>query len=240
MAAILVVDHCSCTSGSQIPSAEGTPSGTHVLILGIRSSRGLQTVADYLNAGHVVSFLTFSKIPRDFLSKVPVLESPVTRGNFKVIYGPGKCRPEFFESLFSKRAIGQVHVIFDPDDFPPFAEPTELGAIMKCYVGLLQGISAYRDVPIYVHIQLGGDLPHVPQYMQPEVPVNVFGWGEARSRRHYSRPPVAFDSNKCELDFDYKALYDVFVKQIELYSRTFRNLHNLNITFILSCMSIWW
>ena len=197
------------------------------IILGLRSSVFIETIADHLKHGYGV--IAISTQNDNLMASYSVLENILkTNTKFVLINSASRCNTNSIGMVFEKYLIEKVTIMYDTADFVPYISASDTSASVSCLIDLLEVISnhnegKYKKIPINVHHSYTKVPQFIPYFqVSPKTPDPYFVLKETKSAK------------QCKAEFDYNQYYDVFLKSVEIYATTYKRLYNLDVKRIIS------
>lgn len=204
------------------------PMSSNTLLLGFHGTNVLKMTKSFLGNGHNVTLLTFTHIKRSEWKSLVNTFNSGRRRSLRIItsFPPGD--PSAVSNMIKIQKINEVHVVLDLDDFDPHLTAGMFEASVDRYVQLLQGLSQLPKYkyPVYIH------LPDI-QNQQTFIGFNgrsAVHRGRLKNSTHITGE---LSNDGCDGHSSYKNVQNIFIEQIHLYSNVFRNIHDMDIKFIM-------
>lgn len=196
-----------------------------VAILGWRSTRTLDFLPTVLKENSAAILVTSPEVldfeHSDASSK---LERLLTLDRWQFLRADTQCEIELLTKVFTEKSVHSVHVMYDETDFLPIQTSTENGLILTCYVSLLEVLAKLKHIQLYLHLKHQRSTPVLSYDSHLD---NWIVQGH-RERSHGHDWTDLWFQPSCDLGFDYTYLYDVFLKTVDIYTTTYKNLYNMN------------
>ena len=244
MFAATLLEHYNenCVSYDKSLLTQGESTG--VLVFGWRSRRSLQFLSTILEQGEKYPILmSSSDLLNERRYKTPqtsmIYEQPELKWGF--VNARSRCQVSVLRELVQQYKVDTVHVSYDEFDFLPVQNSSDAGAIMRCFIILMQSLSKQPQIEVYLHLKQQRRAHYFSPYSD-EVgsmrysKVHDEEGGTSKQTDLLSKPWRVL-SNKCDPLYDYQRLFDVFQKSVDIYASTFKNIYSMTIHTVVEAIT---